>query len=457
MQKRKEIAEMKRMMVILLLSLLIACVPTPEEEPIVNRSDAYENTDTITADGPQSVLGGETEHEGGLRIDEEYTTPRGVPVTIHANVTAPEPGSIPILRVRPCTFPRERILAWIDALAPDATLCEQPKDPFSREYYAECVRQTQEAIEANTDASQTDYLQGTLEYYIEAYNKAKPESEIDRDKPFDFSKLDQKKSFSIVLRRDGETVGGVQVISESSDDFPRYVFEYVSGQRRSYTGDVDAGDVRTEQMSFSEQSAVEQATALLERLGITEMRHAYTEIMFRHNETVNRIDQTPGAYRLFFTRTVNGMPKPFYWIKAWTFGYSESDKQAYRPVWTPEYIDITVDAEGITSFRWQNPVEIVETVSENVQVVSFDEARKSFDTYIDILRSAGNYIGGNSTIEITDIVFGYDFFAVKDSLTEFDMIPCWFFLGYDSESKTLHTRGAQLILNATDGKLPLSE
>ena len=102
-------------------------------------------------------------------------------------------------------------------------------------------------------------------------------------------------------------------------------------------------------------------------------------------------------------------------------------------------------------------MEIVEIVSENVQVVSFDEARKSFDTYIDILRSAGNYIGGNSTIEITDIVFGYDFFAVKDSLTEFDMIPCWFFLGYDSESKTLHTRGAQLILNATDGKLPLSE
>ncbi|MBQ5361128.1 MAG: hypothetical protein IIU47_08820, partial [Lachnospiraceae bacterium] len=87
-----------------------------------------------------------------------------------------------------------------------------------------------------------------------------------------------------------------------------------------------------------------------------------------------------------------------------------------------EYIDITVDAEGITSFRWQNPVELVETVSENVQVVSFDEARKGFDTYIDILRSAGNYIGGNSTIEITDIVFGYEFIPVRDSLSVFDMV-----------------------------------
>ena len=56
MQKRKEIAEMKRMMVILLLSLLIACVPTPEEEPIVNRSDAYENTDTITAENNRKAL-----------------------------------------------------------------------------------------------------------------------------------------------------------------------------------------------------------------------------------------------------------------------------------------------------------------------------------------------------------------------------------------------------------------
>lgn len=42
-----------------ILCLLAGCVPTPEEEPIVNRSDAYENIDTVTADGPQSVLGGE--------------------------------------------------------------------------------------------------------------------------------------------------------------------------------------------------------------------------------------------------------------------------------------------------------------------------------------------------------------------------------------------------------------
>lgn len=448
---------MKRILSLLLLLCLAACVPTPDKEPIINRTDAYENIETVTVDGPQNVFGDVNEQTGIPHIDAEYTTPRGVPVSIHANVTIPAETNIPILRVQPCTFSKEQILEWIGILAPDAMLCEQPKDPFSREYYADRIREEQEAIEQTTDPNELEYHRETLDYYVEAYNKAKPESEIDRDKPFDLSKLDQKKSFSIVLRRDGETVGGVQVISESSDDFPRYVFEYVSGQRRSYTGDVDVGDVRTEQMSFSEQSAVEQATALLERLGITEMRHAYTEIMFRHNETVNRIDQTPGAYRLFFTRTVNGMPKPFYWIKAWTFGYSESDKQAYRPVWTPEYIDITVDAEGITSFRWQNPVEIVEIVSENVQVVSFDEARKSFDTYIDILRSAGNYIGGNSTIEITDIVFGYDFFAVKDSLTEFDMIPCWFFLGYDSESKTLHTRGAQLIINAIDGKIPQSD
>ena len=448
---------MKRIFAILLLSLLIACVPTPEEEPIVNRSDAYENIDMVTADGPQSVLGDEAEPKGGVRIDEEYTTPRGVPVTIHANVTAPNDTNIPIVRVQPCTFTRERILDWIAILAPDAALCEQPKDQFSREYYAECVKNTQEAIETNSDPSQTEYLQETLEYYIEAYNKAKPESEIDRDKLFDVGKIEKQKSFVIVLRKDGETVGSIMVTKEDSDDFPRYVFEYIPGQRRAYTGDVDGGDAKAEQMTFSEQSAIDRATTFLNMLGITEMRHAYTEIMFRHDTTINRIDQTPGAYRLFFTRTVNGMPKPFYWIKAWTFGYSESDKQTYKPVWTPEYIDITVDAEGITSFRWQNPVEIIETVNENVQVISFDEARASFDTYIDILRSAGDYISGNSTIEITDIVFGYEFIPVRDSLSVFDMVPCWFFLGYDGESRTLHTRGAQLILNATDGKIPQSE
>ena len=154
---------MKRIIPVLLsLCLFLACVPTPEEEPIINRTDAYENVGAATADGPQNVTGEANEPSGGLRIDEEYTTPRGVPVKIHADVTAPMPGNIPIVRVETCTFSKEQILAWIDVLAEGASLCEQPKDPFSREYYAGCVKNTQEAIEGETDPNELDYLEDHL-------------------------------------------------------------------------------------------------------------------------------------------------------------------------------------------------------------------------------------------------------------------------------------------------------
>lgn len=445
---------MKRIIPVLLsLCLFLACVPTPEEEPIINRTDAYENVGAATADGPQNVTGEANEPSGGLRIDEEYTTPRGVPVKIHADVTAPMPGNIPIVRVETCTFSKEQILAWIDVLAEGASLCEQPKDPFSREYYADCVKNTQEAIEGETDPNELDYLEGTLQYYIDAYNNAKPESEINRDKPFDVNKIGKKNYLNIVLRKDGETVGSIQTMQETGDDFPRYVFEYAPAGQQTYTGDVDPSDPRTEQMPFSEQEAVEKATAFLARLGITGMRHVYSEIMFRHNMVVHQIEEHPGAYRLFFTRTVNGMPKPHYWIKAWQMGYSEPDKQEYRPTWTPEYIDLLVDAQGVRSFRWQNPVVVSEIVNENASVISLDEARKAFDSYIDVLRSAGEYLGDDPTVEITEIIFGYEFVPVRDSLSTFDLVPCWFFMGYDAESNLFHTRGAQLILNAADGKL----
>ncbi len=444
---------MKRICIFILFALMIftACQPTPEVEPIINRTDDYEDKKTMTVEGPQSVMG---EEQGELRIDEEYTTPRGVPITIHATVAAPEEATVPILRVQTKRFTKEQILHWIDVLGEGAVLCEQPKDPFSREYYAECIQREQEAIERETDEKKIEEYRETLEFYRNAYNKAKPESEIDRDRPFDIGKIEEKNNFSIVLRKEGETVGTV-IVTDYDDDVSRYVFEYVpAGPRRTYTGDLPLSDPSTSSMTFTERDAIEEAIAFMERLGIPDMEHAYTEIMFRYEGT--RIDGRPEAYRLFFTRTVDGIPKPFYWIKTWQLGYQEQDRQEYRPAWTPEYIDITVDAEGITDFRWQNPVEIVETVNENVAVVPFDQARQAFDSYMDILRSAGDYMDGDATVEITDILFGYDFFPVKDSLCTFDMVPCWFFLGYDKESRLMHTRGAQLILNAVDGKLPIS-
>lgn len=429
-----------------------ACQPTPEAEPIIDRTDAYENIQPITVEEPQNVIGnGQT----ALRIDEEYTTARGVPVTIHGNVTAPSETSIPIVRVQTCRFSRDQILKWISVLGDGASLCEQPKDSFSREYYAECIRREQEALETETDLSKVEGHKGSLQFYIEAYDSAKPENEIDRDRPFDVANLDTKKNFTIVLRKDGKTVGTVAVTEASADGIPRCVFEYVPGvARREYTGDVDISHPDAAYISFSESDAIHEAAAFLERLGISHMEHAYSEIMYRYQGT--SIDSRPSAYRLFFTRTVNGMPKPFYWIRAWEIGHGGSGQQAYKPTWTPEYIDIIVDAEGVADFRWQDPVEVVEVVNENVQAISFDEAHKAFDAYIDILRSAGQYIGGDPTIEITDILFGYDFFPVRDSLITFDMVPCWFFMGYDEESKLFHTRGAQLILNAVDGKLPVS-
>ena len=447
---------MKRILSLLLLLCLAACVPTPDKEPIINRTDAYENIETVTVDGPQNVFGDVNEQTDIPHIDAEYTTPRGVPVSIHADVTIPAETNIPILRVQPCTFSKEQILEWIGILAPDAMLCEQPQDPFSREYYADRIREEQEAIEQTTDPNELEYHRETLDYYVEAYNKAKPESEIDRDKPFDPDRIGKKNYITIILRKDGETVGSVAITKEADDDFPRYVFEYAPAGSNNYTGDVDICDPKAELMPFSEAEAVETAYAFLERLGISKMQHTYSEIMFRYNDAAT-IAETPGAYRLFFTRTVNGMPRPHYWIKSWQLGYSESDKQAYRPVWTPEYIDILVDARGVQRFRWQNPVEIVETVSENVQVISLDEARKSFDTYIDILRAAGDYVDGNAPIEITEIIFGYEFLPVKDSLDVFDLVPCWFFMGYDAESKLFRQRGAQLIINAIDGKIPQSD
>ena len=135
----------------------------------------------------------------------------------------------------------------------------------------------------------------------------------------------------------------------------------------------------------------------------------------------------------------------------------------YRNPWTPEYIWMDIDDTGILSFRWQNPVEIVEVENKNVPVLTFEQAQKKFEEKMQLVlvntkffdEAASSEKTDSHEININKVVLGNQFVPVKDVPNEYRLMPCWIFFGTDTwfgeMSKKLPT--SQLMLNAIDGEI----
>ena len=439
-----------------LLIVTVACVPTPEENVLQPMGD-YAELVQIEGKADENAV---TETPQVLRIEKDYVTEHGVHIVFDAAVNAPEGQVYPVLRTRTCALPSDRVLSMLSVLKGNGTLCEQPKAIFSREACADRIANLQGAIAqidpaSESERSRLEDLGGQMTYWQTAYESAPAESEIDREKPFDTAKLAEKSAYTVILRENGQTRGSVQVADDRAE-YAKYVFSYtgVGTGERQYTGGYPVTGYDAAELPFSESAALQTAEAFLSDLGITEMRHVRTEVMVNfYPNAVERFGD-PACFRLFFTREVNGRPLPQYFLSARKMGYAEQDQKDYRPMWTPEYLEVCVDAEGVWTMRWQNPVEIVETINENVAVLSLEDALERFDRYMDLLRANGQYAGDENDsgeITITDVILGYQFLPVKDHLDEYYLTPCWVFLGSDPESRLLHAEAAQLVINAVDG------
>ncbi|MBQ5986584.1 MAG: hypothetical protein IJL59_04920, partial [Clostridia bacterium] len=123
---------------LLLLSLfllLTACVPTPEEEAVVQKDQEQMLIDAAKTDERMEIvdlyerLGAPKEFKANLSATEGR-----LKVTVDAKVILPD-GELPIIRVEPVAFSRSDALTYADILLPPGSefvewvCCDDPTDP----------------------------------------------------------------------------------------------------------------------------------------------------------------------------------------------------------------------------------------------------------------------------------------------------------------------------------------
>jgi hypothetical protein len=114
--------------------------------------------------------------------------------------------------------------------------------------------------------------------------------------------------------------------------------------------------------------------------------------------------------------------------RSWS-GSSNENPPEYRPPFEQENITILVTDDGIESFSWRGCAEVIETVSENAELLPFEDVIERVKERIFIERAyeAGFDTTQTITINVDTAELRVGYIDVKDELNQALLVPVWMF------------------------------
>jgi hypothetical protein len=387
---------------VLVCLLLAACQPTPEQ-PVVVQKDTERLVDTVVAQSPANEPGEEntnTEAEPfriapvSERFTYDYTGENGL-VKIHADadVKTPDSGTIPMTRVKATLFSDAFAKQVFDYVYQGKQVYIQQHGPKTKAvianelaYYQQIANNGTWAEAGMVDAQEVDEI---IEQLKELYPNA-PETDTTVPIPADGSltaetyfgieeeklEIDDELAFLEIhrckahqttslsyTRGNLDTMIGYEESGDGSRAFVHWYSEY-----DSYRPNV-ADDTKAYGQTYSPKEAAELGLKFFRDLGIIDI--APRDICNLY--VAHPSGQTKALYLIEYVRTVNGNPVAFVPLTQQQWDYEETALP-----WHYESIRVMVDDEGLKSVSWQNPIEVTEVISDNVKVMSFEEAANIF-------------------------------------------------------------------------------
>jgi hypothetical protein len=186
------------------------------------------------------------------------------------------------------------------------------------------------------------------------------------------------------------------------------------------------------------------------------------------DDVEQNLDDLPQAFVFYFTRTIGGVPTI----------YTENDcnsltsmEDNFTKPWSYEKIKIIIDDTGVIEFDWISPMQVLGTMTDNVQMLPWSDVYDVFRKMIvtsnawTVSKESGNT---KCTYTITRITLGLSRISSKDNPDEYMLVPVWDFFGYhmierpgisasemteEEKSESLVIAMSWLTINAIDGSV----
>ena len=457
------------------LSLLSACQPTPEVEPVAQKDSEALIEQVEVAEEGVADMAKAPESRHITRELAEVSQKTGIDITIDADVVLPETDAIPVARVQNGELDMSVLENIWKILGNGSGMLED----FPRSYYEGQARMWMEFRENGVldKYSSFEEMDAAIEELLaEAATKPaepvfSPESPMEtvvesvtedgtpiKYIPIFYGWSDQETVYEMQL----STLGPISFLRNIDESYIWNEYHFAN-PLDIYLPAIERGEFRVQLPERSIEDAQAYAEQLLADIGITDFACVVARIAPLIPDFFDeQQDVCPCAYELLFTRQVAGVNVTFNDVAA-SGGISYRDTPDYTPTWYYEYIQLLVDDAGVFAMEFSQPHEVTEIVTERAEILPLEEAVASFERMIGYQYAA--YEAGeeepcdDAYLCIDEIRLGLTRIAEKNTQEQGYLVPSWTFFGHYKLSDFRpdgyghHGTEAILIVNALDGSI----
>ena len=219
---------------------------------------------------------------------------------------------------------------------------------------------------------------------------------------------------------------------------------------------------------LTKDDALSTANRTLETLGINDMVCARLSYVVMPDSTQWSGSGWPGktfrsenaehfkwAYKIQYTRSYGGVSVTM----TKDDGTGVADEEQYAQPWEYEKLELIVDETGVISFLYKSPYAVVESVTENAKLLSFQDIQSALSTMLPAnyawMDESGDIV--SAVVSISEIQFGLARITEPNTRDQGLLVPVWDFFGSvaitDSGGNTrFFTKYDSLLtMNAIDG------
>lgn len=460
---------MKKLLpILLLLILLTACVPTPEEEFVVNKGDNVTEQKIQNEQMTDAQFFPDRWDEDPIEVNEYLK------LDIRAEIVQKEDGKYPAFRTKPASWTQEEVIALLNRMLPppvEKTIAMETKDDVRKSYqnWLADLEKTQELIASGGDADYALMSQEEIDGIAKDYQKRIEEAPetLEGESVSDYSALKMNTEAAVYRLSDGTKAficaysypeTGEASLSVAFDcDNQAYIYYQYQNERERELGDVKP----FLPVTLSREAAETQLRTELDKLGFSDFAVAGANpanlCQFVGDEAFISLS---AGWGFKLQRDYGGYPMskvPF--EPSSMLHYGDGDAFVMNKQIREEFIEVYLDESGIRLFRYENPRTTVAQESENVELLSFDQLkmriRNAFAATFPIEWAKGS--GTVYTIRVYRLLFTTFTVRVKDSEDYYE-IPCCvvFYDNWGTDEKRLDNPAIMsetLIINAVDGSV----
>ena len=461
---------MKKIITVLLTAAMLlsltGCASTPDSPIVVQKdNERLESAAAETsAEGrkPLSELketaGADTAGADAQRYSFNYESKDGrVKISADADVILPDADKIPMYHLKAATFSDAEAKAIFDYLFHGKEPYRISGYPLTKSDADQILLEQKEELaklegdptyiqDADLRAERIEMVKELIAGYEEIYDEL-PE-QLDRESADGiYAQSPNQKNLSTV---EAVTDDGSKLHITKFTDKVRGNVEYTtpSGERfRNWYQTLNdiyrCSAAEAEELcacSYSYEEALNLAAGLPAAAGI--------DVRLAQSGLIKGSDIQPGiglstdtdysGYAFFFSRLIDGTP-----VAVTTC--NEIYHEDTAPVWLYEKIMIVVNDDGIAWVDWSAPVELIDSVANDVSVLPFEKAAASFEQMKPLIAQGNNAEWDEDSeikhsLEISVDHIELDLIRVRDSgeLTGL-YTPAWVF--YGTETRSFHEEG----------------